>query len=238
VVTVGTLVQRLVSTYSAAADPVRAASMRAYMRDQFPFLGLPTPARRALSRQVLSGVPPADEDELRAIALACWDLPEREYQYFACDLLSRHAARCTPGILPTAEALITTKSWWDTVDALAADVVGAIVLAYPAAVSTMDSWLGSDNLWLTRTALLHQLRYKERTDTDRLFRYCVARAGHRDFFIRKAIGWALRQYAWTDPEPVRGFVAAHRDALSPLSVREALKNLSGSRAPRAGSGGS
>jgi 3-methyladenine DNA glycosylase AlkD len=102
----------------------------------------------------------------------------------------------------------------------------------------MDSWLAGDNLWLTRTALLHQLRYKERTDTDRLFRYCLARAGHRDFFIRKAIGWALRQYAWTDPEPVREFVAAHRDVLSPLSVREALKNLSGSRARRAGSEGS
>jgi 3-methyladenine DNA glycosylase AlkD len=224
-VTIAGLVARLVETYGSAADPVRAASMRAYMRDQFPFLGLPTPERRALSRQVLAGVPAPDEDGLRTVALACWELPEREYQYFACDLLARHAARCTPGFLPTVEALVTTRSWWDTVDRLAADVTGEIVLRYPAAVSTMDTWLGSDNLWLARTALLHQLRYKGRTDTDRLFRYCLARAGHRDFFIRKAIGWALRQYAWTDPEPVREFVAAHRGVLSPLSVREALKNL-------------
>jgi 3-methyladenine DNA glycosylase AlkD len=219
------LVERLVAAYGAAADPVRATSMRAYMRDQFPFLGLPTPARRALSRQVLAGVPAPDEDGLRALTLACWALPEREYQYFACDLLSRYAARCTPGFLPTAEALLTTKSWWDTVDELAANVVGGIVLRHPEALSTMDSWLVADNLWLARTALLHQLRYKDRTDTDRLFRYCLTRAGHPDFFIRKAIGWALRQYAWTDPEPVRRFVAANRDVLSPLSVREALKNI-------------
>src|SRR5262249_17077358 len=154
-----------------------------------------------------------------------WELPEREYQYFAGDLLSRYAARCTPAFLTTAEMLITTKPWWDTVDELAANVVGNIVLRHPEALSTMDNWLAGDHLWLTRTALLHQLRYKERTDTDRLFRYCLARAGHRDFFIRKAIGWALRQYAWADPEPVREFVAAHRERLSPLSVREALKNL-------------
>jgi 3-methyladenine DNA glycosylase AlkD len=220
-----TVVERLVSVYGNASDPVRAVAMRAYMRDHFPFLGIPTPQRRALSRQVLAGVPAPDEQTLRAVALACWELPEREYQYFACDWLAAHARRCTPALLPTLERLVTTRSWWDTVDTLAGTVVGAIVLAYPDAVSTMDSWLAAEDMWLVRSALLHQLRYKDRTDPERLFRYCLAQSGHRDFFIRKAIGWALRQYAWTDPEPVREFVAAHRDVLSPLSVREALKNL-------------
>lgn len=219
------VVDRLVEMYASAADPVRAVAMRAYMRDQFPFLGIPTPVRRALSREVLAGAPAPGEDELREVALACWGLPEREYQYFACDYLARYARRCTPAMLPTLDRLVTTKSWWDTVDALADKVVGEVVLAYPAEVSTMDSWLDAENLWLIRTAILHQLRYKERTDTQRLFRYCLARAGHPDFFVRKAIGWALRQYAWTDPGTVRAFVSAHRDELSPLSVREALKNL-------------
>jgi 3-methyladenine DNA glycosylase AlkD len=131
----------------------------------------------------------------------------------------------TPEFLPTAGQLITTKPWWDTVDTLADHVVGMIVARHPEAVSTMDSWLLDDNLWLARTALLHQLTYRDRTDVDRLFRYCLARADHKDFFIRKAIGWALRQYAWTDPEPVRAFVEEHRAVLSPLSVREALKNI-------------
>ncbi len=132
---------------------------------------------------------------------------------------------CTPAFLPTAGRLITTGSWWDTVDTLASNVVGGIMRRHPAAVSTMDSWLADGNMWLVRSALLYQLRYREQTDLDRLFRYCLAQAGHRDFFIRKAIGWALRQYAWTDPEAVRAFVDKHRDELSPLSVREALKNI-------------
>jgi 3-methyladenine DNA glycosylase AlkD len=195
------------------------------MRDQFPYLGIPSPQRRAVSRQVLTGVPAPTEADLDAVARACWALPEREYQYFACDWLARHARRLGTGFLATAEYLVTTKSWWDTVDTLADNVVGVIVLAHPTAVSTMDSWLDSGNLWLARSAVLHQLRYRERTDVGRLFRYCLARAGHRDFFMRKAIGWALRQYARTDPQAVRDFVQAHRDQLSPLSAREALKNL-------------
>jgi 3-methyladenine DNA glycosylase AlkD len=223
---VETILDRLVPVYGAAADPERAAGMRAYMRDQFPFLGIPTAARRALSREVLAGAPTPTGDDLRAVALACWELPEREYQYFASDLLGRHARRLDPAFLDTVRYLVTTKSWWDTVDALASKVVGSIVDRHPETVATMDVWLVDENLWLARTAILHQLTYKERTDTARLFRYCLARADHKDFFIRKAIGWALRQYAWTDPVAVRRFVAAHATELSPLSVREATKNLS------------
>src|SRR5262249_25589456 len=131
----------------------------------------------------------------------------------------------TPTLLPTVAELITTKSWWDTVDTLASDTVGPMVRNHPELLSTMDEWVRDDNLWIARTAILHQLSYKEDTDADRLFRYCLAQAGHRDFFIRKAIGWALRQYAHTNPEAVRAFLAGHGDLLSPLSVREAGKHL-------------
>ena len=219
------LVNRLVAVYGPAADPERATAMRAYMRDQFAFLGIPTPARRVLSREVLTGLPRPVEADLRDGALRCWALREREYQYFACDWLVSNARVGTPALLPTIGTLVTTKSWWDTVDALASRVVGPIVARHPAAVSTMDAWLADENMWLARTAILHQLTYAESTDVDRLFRYCLARAGHRDFFIRKAIGWALRQYARTDPATVRSFVAKNARALSPLSVREATKHL-------------
>jgi 3-methyladenine DNA glycosylase AlkD len=221
----GTVLERLVERYAAAADPVKAAAMRTYMREQFPFLGIPNPLRRALSREVLAGLPRPSVDDLRAVALACWDLPAREYRYFAVDWLSRYASLATAEFLDTVRFLITTDPWWDTVDGLASKVVGTIVSTHPATVSTMDSWLVEDDLWLIRTALLHQLTYKDRTDAERLFRYCLVRAGHRDFFIRKAIGWALRQYAWIEPELVRRFVLEHRALLSPLSVREALKNV-------------
>jgi 3-methyladenine DNA glycosylase AlkD len=222
---VSIVLDRLVEAYAAAADPVRAASMRAYMRDQFAFLGIPAPRRRLLTRQALAGLTRPSEAELCAIALACWDLPEREYQHFACDYLRQYAAVCTPAALDTARTLITTKSWWDTVDALAARFVGPIVGRHPSALSTMDDWAAGDDLWLARTAILHQLTYGPRTDQARLFRYCLGQAAHRDFFMRKAIGWALRQYAKTDPEAVSQFVRAHASHLSALSVREALKNL-------------
>lgn len=219
------LLGRLTPAFEAARDPERAAGARAYMRDQFAFLGIPAPAQRVIAREVLAGLPRPTEPDLRAIAVACWALPEREYQYFACDLLRRHAGRCSAGLLDTARVLVTTKSWWDTVDALAAHVVGPLVANHPALVQTMDAWAADDDMWLARTAILHQLRYGPRTDAERLFRYCLARSEHRDFFIRKAIGWALRQYAWTDAREVRRYVAANRERLSPLSVREALKNI-------------
>ncbi|MGW2516302.1 DNA alkylation repair protein [Streptomyces sp. NPDC001617] len=220
-----TVLDRLTVTYAAAADPERAAPTRAYMKDVAPFLGLTTPVRRALSRTVMEGLPRPDEADCTAIALRCWRLPEREYQYFAVDYLRRHARVCSSGFLPVARHLVATVSWWDTVDLLAAHVVGALVAADPALTADMDAWIVDDDLWIARTALLHQLRYKERTDTERLFTYCLRQSGHPDFFIRKAIGWALREYAKTDPEAVRAFLARERGRFAPLSVREALKNI-------------
>jgi 3-methyladenine DNA glycosylase AlkD len=220
-----TVIERLATVYPAAADPERAVAMRAYMRDQFPFLGIPAPRQRLLAREVLDGLARPAEEDLRVVARACWDLPEREYQYFACSWLRRHARICSAAFIDTARHLIVTRSWWDTVDALAAHLAGPLVTRHPDLVSTMDAWARDENIWLARTALLHQIGYKEATDEARLFRYCLLRADHRDFFIRKAIGWALREYARTAPDRVRGFVRSHEGRLSPLSVREALKNL-------------
>jgi 3-methyladenine DNA glycosylase AlkD len=220
-----TLVQRLTAAYTAAADPERSVSMRAYMKDVAPFLGITTPARRALSGSVLEGTPRPTEDDCTALALRCWAFPEREYHYFAIDYLRRHVRRLSSGFLPVTRHLVTASPWWDTVDALASHVVGGLVAADPGLKTDMDAWIEDDHLWIARTALLHQLRYKGETDTRRLFAYCVRQSGHPDFFIRKAIGWCLREYAKTDAEAVRDFVARERSRLSPLSVREALKNL-------------
>ncbi|MEU9478566.1 DNA alkylation repair protein [Streptomyces sp. NPDC048191] len=220
-----TVLERVTAVYAAAADPERAGPMRAYMKDVAPFLGIPTPARRALSRTVLAGTPRPDETDCTAIALRCWALPEREYHYFAVDYLRRHAGRCSSGLLPVTRHLITTVPWWDTVDLLAAHVVGRLVAADPALTADMDAWITDGDLWLVRTALLHQLSRKEHTDSERLFTYCLLQSGHPDFFVRKAIGWALREYAKTDPHAVRAFLARERGRFAPLSVREALKNI-------------
>ncbi|MEU6001362.1 MULTISPECIES: DNA alkylation repair protein [unclassified Streptomyces] len=220
-----TVMERLTTTYPKAADPERAVRAQAYMKDIAPFLGLPSPLRRELSRTVLAGLPRPDEADCTAIALRCWELPEREYAYFAVDHLRRHVKRLSSGFLPVARHLVTTVSWWDTVDALAAHVVGGLVTADPGLKTAMDAWIDDEDLWVARTALLHQLRHKDATDTGRLFAYCLRQSGHPDFFIRKAIGWCLREYAKTDPDAVRDFVERERGRLSPLSAREALKNL-------------
>ncbi|WP_447036112.1 DNA alkylation repair protein [Streptomyces sp. DSM 118878] len=220
-----TVLERLVTAYSAAADPRSAERMRAYMKDVAPFLGLASPVRRELARTVLAGTPRPDEADCAAVALRCWALPEREYAYFAADYLRRHVRRCSSGFLPVVRHLVTTNPWWDTVDALAAHVVGGLVAADPRLATAMDAWIEDENLWVARTALLHQLRRKESTDAERLFAYCRRQSGHPDFFVRKAIGWCLREYAKTDPEAVRAFVERERGRLAPLSVREATKNL-------------
>jgi 3-methyladenine DNA glycosylase AlkD len=219
------IMARLSRAFEGARDPDRAAPMAAYMRDQFPFLGIPSPTQKALTREVLAGLGRPGQPDLAAVALACWERPEREYQYFACSWLRRHARSCGADFIATAQRLLVTKSWWDTVDALAAHLVGTLVAQHHGLVTTIDAWLTDEDRWLVRAAILHQLTFKEATDAGRLFRYCTVQASHPDFFVRKAIGWALREYAKTDPAAVRTFVAAHHSRLAALSVREALKNL-------------
>jgi 3-methyladenine DNA glycosylase AlkD len=191
------------------------------MRHQFPFLGIAAPRLDSLLR----GLPWPGPEEVLEVAAACWKLPEREYQYGGVRYLVRAARGLPADCLPQIERLITTRSWWDTVDELATHVVGSLVLSHPDLVADMDRWLESENLWLARSAILHQERWKERTDADRLFRYCLRRSGDRDFFIRKAIGWALRSYAATDPLAVAGFLEEQGSTLSGLSQREARRGV-------------
>ncbi|HTJ71635.1 MAG TPA: DNA alkylation repair protein [Actinospica sp.] len=220
------LLAAVIAGYRGAADAERAAAQRAYMRDQFPYLGIPTPERRRLSKAALKSVGTGKKpttDECVELALHCWELPEREFRYFAIDYLVANVKYCDSTLLPTVRTMLTTDSWWDTIDPLATRVVGPLVTADPALVGTMDAWVRDENMWVARTAILHQLHYKAATDEKRLFSYCTIQAAHPDFFIRKAIGWALREYAYTAPDAVREFIS--RTELSPLSVREASKHL-------------
>jgi 3-methyladenine DNA glycosylase AlkD len=213
-------VTALAAALEARRDPERAVAMAAYMKDRFPFLGVPSPVRRVAQREAIGDWRTPAADELAAFARACWARDEREFQYAACDTLIRHVKRLGPDALDLCEMLITTKPWWDTTDALASRVVGPL-----AHRPVLERWLTSGNLWLERTAIIHQLGAKDRTDEAFLFRACLTHAGSTEFFHRKAIGWALRQYARTDPDAVRRFVAEHENELSGLSKREALKHL-------------
>ncbi len=223
-------VDDVVAVLRGALEEVAVADdrepMRAYMRGRFEFIGVKTPARRKATRRIVrSALAEADGDAAVALAQACWRQPEREFQYVGADALAAHVEALDAGHLGAVGGLITSKSWWDTVDALATGCVEPLVAANDALVSAMDEWIDDADMWLARTAILHQLKEGERTDPERLFRYCLRRADDERFFIRKAIGWALRQYARTDPGAVRRFVEHHRDTLSALTVREATKHL-------------
>lgn len=223
---------RLSEAFEAARDPASGAAMSAYMRNLFPFLGIKEPARDSLQRAALAGMPRPSQGDLEAVARELWALPEREYQYAACDMLRRSAKAVDARFLALVQGLIRSKSWWDTVDTLASNVVGPIVQGHPELREEMDRWVRDDDFWVARAAILHQLKYRGATDATRLFGYCELRAADTEFFIRKAIGWALREYSKTDAEAVRAFVAGHEAELSGLSKREALLWLNGGRKGR------
>jgi 3-methyladenine DNA glycosylase AlkD len=227
------LIERLRTDLSAVAVADDAPAMEAYMKHRFPFLGVKAPARRTASRSVIAASRTEPIDDVVALAFALRAQPERELHYVASDLLAANASRLRPDHLGDLRTFITTDPWWDTVDALASPTVGTIVRGHPDTVQVMDRWVEDDDFWVARAALIHQLRFGKHTDAARLFEYSLRRAPDREFFIRKAIGWALRQYARTDPAAVRAFVDAHRDVLSPLTVREATKHLG---APSSGGG--
>lgn len=212
------------AAFAHHTDAANASIMAAYMKHVAPFFGIKAPLRRALVKEHkhLYGPPPLDE--LPAIVRSAFACPEREMHHTAVDLLVAHARRLGPEHLPFLEELITTKSWWDTVDALAVNGVGVVLRRHPREIARWNKrWIRSADKWLVRTAILFQNRWKDDTDRALLFANIERQAGHPDFFVRKAIGWALRQLAFTDPEAVRTFVRTH--ALAPLSVHEAMKHL-------------
>lgn len=214
----------LVAAFESGADPQRAEQMRAYMRGRFEFLGIASPQRRRLAAPFLASMKGAGERRLLGVAGQLWAMPRREYAYVAADLLRKYERALGPTALGPLRDLVTTDSWWDGVDPLS-HIVGSIVRAHPEVADQMDRWVEDPDLWVVRVAIIHQLGWKADAEPSRIFGYCEARSDHPDFFVRKAIGWALRDLARTFPTEVRDFVEAHRSELSPLSVREATKHL-------------
>ena len=218
-------VRSIKTLFEANANPANAAPMKKYMRDQFEYLGIKSPQLKTFLSGFIkeNGLPPVTD--LDMISRELWNLPEREFQYLAVSLLDKMEKKVDEDFIVTIEYLITHKSWWDTVDLLAGHSVGAMFERYPnVKAKYLKKWRKSENFWLRRTTLLFQLGYKEKTDFGLLCELIQDNLGSDEFFINKAIGWALRQYAWTNPTAVKKFVKATKE-LSPLSRREALKNI-------------
>ena len=206
------------------ADPVQATPMKKYMRDQFDYLGIKTPKNAALQKAFYKEYGLPELSELDTILRELWALPQREYQYVAMGLLGKFEKQLPAEFIDVIEHLIVTKSWWDTVDALASHTVGTHFRRFPKIRERyLKKWHRSKNLWLRRTAILFQLGYKKETDFELLSDIIRENLSSDEFFINKAIGWSLRQYAYIDPTAVKDFVKSTQ--LHPLSRREALKHV-------------
>lgn len=204
------------------ADPSIAAGAKTYMRNLSEFYGLPSPLRRQLTKEFIakSGYPPYEQ--LDKMVRFAWEQPQREWQYVAMEILEKFNKKADQSILNLVEWMIMNESWWDSVDFIAPNIAGAVFKKYPEIkMQYIEKWMQSGNIWLQRSCLLHQLRDNKTADRDLLFNLCDRLSAHPDFFIRKAIGWSLRQYSKAFPEAVIDFVNTHK--LSNLSHKEALK---------------
>jgi 3-methyladenine DNA glycosylase AlkD len=211
---------------AASADPALAPAMRAYMKSALPFLGVPKPVRVAALRPVWAAHPVTDRATWEATVRTLFDdATHREERYAALALLQVRGARrwLDVDLVPLLEHLVTTGAWWDLVDEISARVVAPMHRADPAAMRpVIRRWARADDLWLRRTAILSQLGSHDGVDRDLLSDAITPSLGSSEFFLRKAIGWALRELAYHDPAWVRAYVAEH-PSMSDLSRREALR---------------
>lgn len=212
-----------------AADPAKAGPMQSYMKSAMPYYGVPAVPLRALCKRIFDAHPIPNMEAWQAQCLCLWRGARYREEWYASIGLSGHRFYREfqdMRTLPMYEEMIVTGAWWDIVDTIASQRLGGLLRSHPGKMrAQMLRWSRSKDLWKRRSSILCQLSFKAETDLDLLYTLIEPSLGSPEFFLRKAIGWALRQYAWTDPREVLRYVGAHKEVLSPLSRREALKNI-------------
>lgn len=209
---------------AAHTDVPTAEWSRAYLKDQFELFGIKAPLRRALFKQFMAENTPPQYNDLSDLVWELWLEPEREFQYFAIEILEKYKKVWTEDMIDLFEKIIVTKSWWDSVDYISSALVSIYFKKYPQQIKPVtERWMASGNMWLQRVSIIFQLTYRKQTDTELMFNYMRQLTHSKEFFIQKAIGWALRQHARTDADLVRDFV--ENTKMAPLSKREALKHI-------------
>ena len=220
---------RIRAALTAIAEPERAPAMQAYMKSAMPYLGVSSVPRRKLCKELFAGLDWPSREAWQADVLALWrEAQFREERYCAIELTAARAARRfhTLEALPMYEEMIVSGAWWDYIDEIAGHRLSWILKAEPERMKrAMLEWAQGENMWKRRSAILCQLDAKGETDLDFLYACMAPSLSSKEFFLRKAIGWALRQYARVDPAAVARYVKAHEAELSPLSKREALKHI-------------
>jgi len=224
--TAKSLISFVQESLAEVADPINAPQMAAYMKTSMPFYGVKKPLRKPITRAIKKQFRPANRQAYERAVRGLWKLPHREEKYIALAV-----ARMFPGYIdgesmPLFEQLIRQGAWWDFVDEVAVQLVGPVLLNERKATKPMmDEWINDDDMWIRRSAIISHIKHKQATDHRSLFRYCRERADEKEFFIRKAIGWALREYSKTDPARVRTFLHKYETCLSGLSYREGARIL-------------
>jgi 3-methyladenine DNA glycosylase AlkD len=217
-------IEQLTALFEEHRNDDNAGPMRKYMKDHFPFLGIKSPLRKELEKQFFKETGILKEEFNKDFVVGLWEKDEREYQYTAITYTGKFIKKLPKDAIQFLERLITTKSWWDSVDSIS-PLVGELARKYPELVEeTINHWSVDDNYWLRRVAILFQLKYKQQTNEALLYDYMVKNADSKEFFIQKAIGWALREYSKTNSGSVRAFIEGNQ--LAPLSIREGSKYLS------------
>ena len=223
------LVLEVRSALEKAANPAKAPQMQAYMKSVMPYRGVAGPEQKAIWKAVFAAHPLPSMKEWQQVALTLWRgaaFREERYAAIALSDFRQYAPYRRMASIPMFEEMIVSGAWWDFVDSIAARSLGAVLRTEPSPMSKlMRRWARDADMWKRRAAILCQLGFKRDTDLKLLYDCCEPNLADKQFFIRKAIGWALRQYAWTDPREVKRYVKANKGRLSSLSVREALKNV-------------
>ena len=217
------LIKKLRAELKAQADPEYAARMRDYLKSEMPLYGMRAGDMRKVFSLSFHRVEIDSFEEYEEVIQALWEGDYREERHAAIDFARRFKKFRTREALPLYELMIRTGAWWDLVDWIAVDLIGGLLRDDPSVAEVLMQWSRSDDMWLRRAAIICQVRFKELTDEELLFAIIKPSLEHKVFWIRKAIGWALREYGKVNPESVKGFVADHNDQLSGLSKREALK---------------
>lgn len=212
--------------FEALADPDKAGPMAAYLKTDMPFYGIQKPDREPVHRELKKRFIPANRRDYEAVVRALWELPHREEKYAAIEFAIMHEPFITSASLPLYQRLVREGAWWDLVDGVAVVLVGGLLLRERAKVKPIiEEWIEDSDMWIRRTALLAHNKHRKNTDYRQLFDHCLRRAPEKEFFIRKAIGWALREYSYAEPKRVRDFLTKHRSVLSSLSYKEGAKQL-------------
>ena len=226
------IAERVSELLAEAGDPKKAADMAAYMKTEMPFYGVQAAERDGIVREVKPDIDLESRDDYEALVLAHWERPHREEKYIAVRLARRWSRYIGPASMPLYERMIREGAWWDFVDEIAEHLVGRVLERAPEQTwPILDAWIEDEDMWIRRAAVLAQKRRKDDTEPNKLFDYCLKLAHEDEFFIRKAVGWALREYSYVDPEAVRTFLVEHHDELSGLTIREASKKLEGFEGP-------